>query len=69
MQRLVMILTVLLMINSSASAVEFTVRDLYASVLLASKIIQKNREGSWSASIHEEGYQTLKDTIKKIGEN
>ena len=42
-------------------------KNIYNGVVLAGKIIEKTEEGSWKASAHEEGYQTIKDTILKIG--
>jgi len=44
-------------------------KNIYNGVVLAGKIIEKSEEGSWGASVHEEGYQIIKDTIIKIGEN
>ena len=44
-------------------------KNIYNGVVLAGKIIEKSEEGSWGASAHEEGYQIIKDTIIKIGEN
>ena len=32
------------------------------------KIIEKSEKNEWKASAHEEGYQIIKDTILKIGE-
>jgi len=43
-------------------------KNIYNGVVLAGKIIEKTEEGSWGASVHEEGYQIIKDTILKIGE-
>ena len=42
---------------------------IYKGAVLTDKVISKTEEGSWGASAHEEGYQILKDTIIKIGEN
>ena len=42
-------------------------KNIYNATVLAGKIIEKTEEGTWGASVHEEGYQILKDTIFKIG--
>ena len=42
-------------------------KNIYNATVLAGKIIEKTEEGTWGASVHEEGYQILKDTILKIG--
>ena len=43
-------------------------KNIYNGAVLAGKIIEKTEEGTWGASVHEEGYQILKDTILRIGE-
>jgi hypothetical protein len=43
------------------------VGQIYKGAVLTDKIIQKTEEGSWGASVHEEGYQITKDSILKIG--
>ena len=35
--------------------------------VLTSTVIQKTEEGTWKASMHEEGYTGLKNTILEIG--
>ena len=42
---------------------------IYKGTVLTGKVIEKTEEGTWKASAHEEGYQFIKDTILKIGEN
>ena len=42
-------------------------KNIYNGAVLAGKIIEKTEEGTWGASVHEEGYQILKDTILRIG--
>ena len=42
-------------------------KNIYNATVLAGKIIEKTEQGTWGASAHEEGYQTIKDTILKIG--
>ena len=44
-----------------------TAKKVWDGVVLVDKVIKKTEEGSWKASIHEEGYQGLKDAILKIG--
>ena len=46
-----------------------TISQVYKGVVLTGKVIAKTQEGTWKASAHEEGYQFIKDTILKIGEN
>jgi len=46
-----------------------TISQVYKGVVLTGKVIEKTEEGTWGASAHEEGYQIIKDTILKIGEN
>ena len=46
-----------------------TISQVYKGVVLTGKVIEKTEEGTWGASVHEEGYQFNKDTILKIGEN
>ncbi len=40
---------------------------IYQGVVLTGKVIEKTEEGTWGASMHEEGYQITKDTILRIG--
>ena len=40
---------------------------IYKGTVLAGKVIEKTDEGTWGASMHEEGYTGLKNTILEIG--
>ena len=40
---------------------------IYKGTVLTGKVIQKTEEGTWKASMHEEGYTGLKNTILEIG--
>ena len=40
---------------------------IYKGTVLTSTVIQKTEEGTWKASMHEEGYTGLKNTILEIG--
>jgi|TARA_R100000027_G_scaffold56410_2_gene45688 hypothetical protein len=40
---------------------------IYKGTVLTGKIIEKTEQGTWKASIHEEGYQITKDSILKLG--
>ena len=42
-------------------------KNIYNGAVLAGKIIEKTEQGNWKASVHEEGYQGLKDFILKVG--
>ena len=46
-----------------------TISQVYKGVVLTGKVIEKNEDGTWGASVHEEVNQIIKDTILKIGEN
>ena len=63
-----LIISILLILSTSARA-EITARDVWVSLLVASKVITKTQSGTWSASIHEEANQAVKDMIRKAGEN
>jgi len=43
-------------------------QKIYSALNTAGKIIEKSENNEWKASAHEEGYQIIKDTILKIGE-
>ena len=43
------------------------VSKIYKGTVLTGKVIQKTEEGTWGASMHEEGYQITKDSILKMG--
>ncbi len=40
---------------------------IYKGTVLTGKVIEKTEEGTWKASIHEEGYTGLKNFILEIG--
>ena len=40
---------------------------VYKGTVLTGKVIEKTEEGTWKASIHEEGYTGLKNFILEIG--
>ena len=40
---------------------------IYKGTVLTGKVLQKTEEGTWKASMHEEGYTGLKNTILEIG--
>ena len=61
-------MSILLIVSTSARA-EITARDVWVSLLIASKVITKTQQGTWSASIHEVVHQGVKDAIRKAGEN
>ena len=44
-----------------------TAKKVWDSAVIIDKVIQKTEEDTWGASVHEEGYQGLKDAILKIG--
>jgi hypothetical protein len=64
----VWVISILLIVSTSARA-EITARDVWVSLLIASKVITKTQSGTWSASIHEEVNQGVKDMIRKAGQN
>jgi len=60
-------MSILLIVSTSARA-EITARDVWVGLLIASKVIVKTQSGTWSASIHEEAHQGVKDAIRKAGQ-
>ena len=40
---------------------------IYKGTVLTGKVIQKTEDGTWKASMHEEGYTGLKNIILEIG--
>ena len=63
-----LIMSILLIVSTSARA-DITARDVWVSLVIASKVITKTQSGTWGASIHEEANQAVKDMIRKAGEN
>jgi len=64
----VLVISILLILSTSARA-DITARDVWVSLLIASKVITKTQSGTWGASVHEEANQAVKDIIRKAGEN
>jgi hypothetical protein len=54
---------------STSARAEITARDVWVTLLIASKVITKTQSGTWGASIHEEAHQGIKDAIRKAGQN
>ena len=46
-----------------------TAKKVWDSAVIVDKVLQKTEEGTWGDSVHEEGYQIIKDTILRIGGN
>ena len=44
-----------------------TISQVYKGVVLTGKVIEKTEEGTWGASVHEEGYTAIKNIILEIG--
>ena len=42
-------------------------KKIYQGIIYTGKIIEKNKEGTWGASWHEESHQLTKDAILKMG--
>ena len=40
---------------------------VYKGTVLTGKVIEKTEEGTWKASIHEEGYTAIKNLILEVG--
>jgi hypothetical protein len=40
---------------------------IYKGTVLTGKVIAKTEEGTWKASMHEEGYTGIKNLILEIG--
>ena len=45
-----------------------TARDVLNAGKVWYAVEQKTEQGTWGASAHEEGYQIIKDAIRKAGE-
>jgi hypothetical protein len=59
---------IVLLITTATTRAEITARDVWVGLLVASKVITKIQQGTWSASIHEEAHQVVKDAIRKAGQ-
>lgn len=44
-----------------------TVGDVLQTARTVYAIEQKTEQGTWGASAHEESYQIIKDTVRRIG--
>ena len=44
-----------------------TAKKVWDSAVIVDKVLKKTEQGTWGDSLHEEGYQGLKDVILKIG--
>lgn len=44
-----------------------TVGDVLQTAKTVYAIEQKTEQGTWGASAHEESYQIIKDTVRRIG--
>jgi hypothetical protein len=64
----VLVISVLLILSTSARA-DITARDVWVSLVIASKVITKTQSGTWGASFHEEVQQGIKDAVRKAGQN
>ena len=40
---------------------------IYKGTVLTGKVIEKTEEGTWKASVHEEGYTAIKNFILEVG--
>jgi len=60
------LITGIIMLFNTSPGVD-TAGKIYKGAAMTGKVIQKTNEGTWGASAHEEGYQSIKDVILKIG--
>lgn len=56
------------MIVASVTTGTVDSKTVWNTAILIDKSISKTDQGTWEASAHEESYQIIKDTIRKIGE-
>lgn len=63
------VVMIVLLITTATTRAEITARDVWVSLLIASKVITKTQQGTWGASVHEEAHQGVKDAIRKAGQN
>ena len=40
---------------------------IYKGTVLTGKVIEKTEEGTWKATVHEEGYTAIKNFILEVG--
>jgi hypothetical protein len=57
----------IMMLITSVSSGNIDSKTVYNGAVLVDKVITKNKQGTWNDSIHEESYQIIKDSIRKIG--
>jgi hypothetical protein len=60
------LITGIIMLFNTSPGVD-TAGKVYKGMTMTGKVIQKTKEGTWGASAHEEGHQTIKDNILKMG--
>ena len=58
----------MMVLVASVSSGTMDSRTVYQSAVLIDRAMVKTQSGTWSASIHEEGYSGLKNIILKIGQ-
>ena len=44
------------------------IKKVYNGIQVYNKVQEKTEKNEWSASIHEESHQIIKDTIKQLGQ-
>ena len=60
--------SVVMLIQSASVGEAFTAKNIYQGAVIVDRVITKTEQGTWEASAHEEGYQIVKDAIRKAGE-
>ena len=58
---------VLYLVVSVASGGTVDSRTIWNAAVLADRAVIKTEQGTWGASAHEESYQIIKDTVRRIG--
>lgn len=58
---------VMMLVSSVSNTGTVDSNTVWNAVILADKAIIKTEQGTWGDSAHEESYQIIKDTIRKIG--
>ena len=59
-----MIMGVVMLVANPAEGI----KKVYNGVQIYNKIQEKTERKEWSASLHEESHQIIKDTIKNLGQ-
>ena len=59
-----MIIGVMMLLANPADGI----KKIYNSIQVYNKVQEKTEKNEWSASIHEESHQIIKDTIKQLGQ-